>query len=90
MLPFDEKLEALLRDVPDAEGARLFFERLSAESPRAARLLLAGDAGLVADALALAAWSPLLATTLAQHPEYLTWLARERTQSRVKTTEEIG
>ena len=90
MLPFDEKLEALLRDVPDVEGARLFIERLSAENARATRLLLAGDAGLLSDALALAAWSPLLATTLAQHPDYLTWLARERTQPRVKTTEELG
>lgn len=78
-----------MRDLPDAEGARLFFERLSAEHPRAARMLTR-DAGLLSDALALAAWSPLLATTLAQQPDYLAWLARERGHTRVKTREEFG
>ena len=48
------------------------------------------DAGLLSDALALASWSPLLATTLAQNPDYLHWLARERTHTRVKTREELA
>src|SRR5437764_1370260 len=43
---------------------------------RAARVF-ERDAGLLADALALAAWSPLLATTLEQNPDFLSWLARE-------------
>jgi glutamate-ammonia-ligase adenylyltransferase len=86
---FDEKIEALLRDLPDAEGARLFFERISTEHPLACQALLR-DAGLLADTLALAAWSPLLAQTLAQNPDYLSWLARERTHRRVKTREEFG
>jgi glutamate-ammonia-ligase adenylyltransferase len=85
----DEKVESLLRDLPDAEGARLFFERLAAEHPRAARSLLR-DAGLLSDVLALAAWSPLLAITMAQHPDYLQWLARERTHARVRTREELA
>jgi [glutamine synthetase] adenylyltransferase / [glutamine synthetase]-adenylyl-L-tyrosine phosphorylase len=84
----DEKIELLLRDLPDAEGARLFFERVSAEHPRAAALLRR-DQGLLSDALALAAWSPLLGTTLAQHPEYLSWLARERAHTRTRTREEL-
>ncbi|HVF42203.1 MAG TPA: hypothetical protein VM936_04285, partial [Pyrinomonadaceae bacterium] len=47
--------------------------------------------GLLADALALAAWSPLLATTLEQHADYLAWLARERVASaRVREAEELG
>jgi glutamate-ammonia-ligase adenylyltransferase len=79
---------ALVRDLPDPEGAQLFFERISREHPRAARILTR-DPGLLADVLALAAWSQLLATTLAQNPDYLTWLARERVQSRVKTGEEL-
>jgi len=84
-----EQLEALARDLPDAEGARLFFARLEADHPPdAARLLR--NAALLADALALAAWSPLLATTLAQHPEYLQWLAREKSHALVKTREEFG
>lgn len=89
MAGLNEKIEALLHDLPDAEGARLFYERLRAEHPRAA-LGLERDAGLLADALALAAWSPLLSTTLAQHPDYLQWLARVRLDSRVKTREELG
>jgi [glutamine synthetase] adenylyltransferase / [glutamine synthetase]-adenylyl-L-tyrosine phosphorylase len=86
---FNEKIESLARDLPDPEAARLFFERLQAEHPRAVKSLVR-DAGLLADALALAAWSPLLATTLAQNPDYLAWLARERASSRVKSLEELN
>ena len=85
----DEKIEALLRELPDPEGARLFYERVTAGDARAARAL-GRDEGLLADALALAAWSPLLATTLEQQPEYLAWLARERVSARVRTAEELG
>ncbi len=84
-----EQVEALARDLPDTEGARLFLARLEADHPRDAARLLRNTA-LLADALALAAWSPLLATTLAQHPEYLQWLAREKTHALVKTREEFG
>ncbi|MFN2452589.1 MAG: hypothetical protein ABR577_00025 [Pyrinomonadaceae bacterium] len=83
------QIETLLRDLPDTEGARLFFARLEAEQPRAATKL-ARDPALFSDTLALAAWSPLLATTLAQHPEYLQWLAREKGHARVRTREEFG
>jgi glutamate-ammonia-ligase adenylyltransferase len=86
--PIDEKLEALIHDLPDPEGAKLFHDRITDEHPRVARQF-ARDEGLLADSLAIAAWSPLLAATLAQHPDYLGWLARERTQSRVRTTEEL-
>ncbi|MGB9179777.1 MAG: hypothetical protein WCB68_11080 [Pyrinomonadaceae bacterium] len=89
MAELNKKIEALLHDLPDEEGARLFYERILAEHPRAVRQLEC-DAGLLADALALAAWSPLLATTLAQHPDYLQWLARVRADVRVKTREELG
>ncbi|MGB7925869.1 MAG: hypothetical protein WCF57_21700 [Pyrinomonadaceae bacterium] len=89
MTAFDEKVESLVRDLPDAEGARLFFGRISTEHPGVARSLMR-DAGLLSDALALAAWSPLLATTLAQNPDYLHWLARERTHTRIKTREELA
>lgn len=89
MAASDEKVESLLRDLPDADGARLFFERLRAEHPNAVRKLQR-DAGLLADALALASWSPLLATTLLQNPDYLTWLARERAQAHVKSREELN
>ncbi len=83
-----DNIEQLVRDLPDAEEARRFFERIEAEQARVARLL-ARDKGLLSDALAVAAWSPLLATTLVQNPDYFTWLARERTNTRVKTAEEF-
>ena len=84
----DSNLEFLLRDLPDQNSARLFIERLAKEQPRAHQSLLKKPA-LLADVLALAAWSPLLATTLEQNPEYLSWLARERADPRVRTTDEL-
>ncbi len=89
LLKFDEKIESLVRDLPDAEGARAFYERLTAEQARVAQKLVR-DEGLLSDALALAAWSPLLGTTLAQNPDYLSWLARERADTHVRTTEELS
>ncbi len=85
----NEQLATLVRDLPDPLGAGRFYERLATEHPHAAARL-AHDEGLRAYALALAAWSPLLATTLAQYPEYLTWLARERADTHVRTCEEFG
>ena len=77
-----------MRELPDPEGARLFYERVTAAHARAARAF-GRDEGLLADALALAAWSPLLGTTLEQQSDYLNWLARERSDARVRTTEEL-
>jgi [glutamine synthetase] adenylyltransferase / [glutamine synthetase]-adenylyl-L-tyrosine phosphorylase len=84
----DEKTESLIRELPDPEGARHFYERVTSGDARAARAF-GRDEGLLADALALAAWSPLLATTLEQNAEHLGWLARERAEARVRTTEEL-
>jgi glutamate-ammonia-ligase adenylyltransferase len=77
-----------IHDLPDQNGPRLFLERLAREQPRAHQTLLKQPA-LLADVLALAAWSPLLATTLEQNPEYLPWLSRERTDPRVRTRDEL-
>jgi glutamate-ammonia-ligase adenylyltransferase len=85
----ESKLEALVRELPDPEGALRFYERVRAENPASARAF-ERDAGLLSDALALAAWSPLLATTLEQNPEHLSWLARERAAARVREAEELG
>ena len=79
----DEKTESLIRELPDPEGARLFYERVTASHARAARAF-ARDEGLLSDALTLAAWSPLLGTTLEQNPDYLNWLARERSDARAE------
>src|SRR5215213_920286 len=84
----DANLDFLLRELPDQHGARLFIERLAKEQPRAQQTFLKQPA-LLADVLALAAWSPLLATTLEQNPEYLPWLSRERTDPRIRTRDEL-
>jgi glutamate-ammonia-ligase adenylyltransferase len=84
----DPNLEFLLRDLPDPNSARLFLERLEKEQPRSHQKLLKQPA-LLADVLALAAWSPLLATTIEQNEEYLSWLSRERADPRVRTSDEL-
>ena len=84
----DANPEFLLRDLPDPNSARLFLERFAKEQPRAHQNLLKQPA-LLADVLALAAWSPLLATTIEQNTEYLHWLSRERVDPRVRTFDEF-
>jgi len=88
MYKSDANLESLLRDLPEPNGAHLFFERVAKEQPRVHQSLLKQPA-LLADVLALAAWSPLLAATLEQNPEYLAWLSRERADPRVRTCDEL-
>jgi len=84
----DAKVDFLLRDLPDQTGARLFIERLVNDSPRVYQTLLK-QTPLLADVLAIAAWSPLLATTLEQNSEYFHWLSRERLDPRVRTSDEL-
>src|ERR1041384_7179756 len=87
----ENKIDFLLRDLPDQNGARLFLDRIATEQPRVYRSLTSQpkQTALLADVLALAAWSPLLATTLEQNPEYFPWLARERTEPRVRSLDEL-
>ena len=80
--------EFLLRELPDQQGARLALEKLEKESPRHYQQLLKQPA-LLADVLALAAWSPLLSTTIEQNPDYLSWLSRERSNPRLRTRDEL-
>jgi glutamate-ammonia-ligase adenylyltransferase len=87
-VPANAEIESLVRELPDETAARLFLDRLQTEQPHAYQKLQR-DSGLFADCLALAAWSPLLATTLEQNPSYLAWLARERADTRVRTTEQL-
>lgn len=88
MQTLDSNVESLIRNLPDEQGARLFLQRIADEQPRSHQNLIR-DAGLLSDALALAAWSPLLATTLEQNPDYVSWLMRERAGARVRTLEEL-
>lgn len=82
------EIESLMRDLPDPQGARLFLENLINGQPRTHQKLVK-DTGLLSDALTLAAYSPLLATTLEQNPEYIPWLVRERADTRVRTAEQL-
>ncbi len=84
----DEKITALLHDLPDPRGATLFIERLAQENPRAFRNLQE-EPGLLSDVLALVACSPLLGTTVGQSPDYISWLNRERVDTRVRTPDEL-
>lgn len=85
-----EKIENLTRDLPDADGAKRFFSELKAKHPgEANKLLRESNQGLLSDVLALAAWSPFLATTLLQHPDYIVWLGRNRREKQHRTTEDL-
>ena len=84
----DKKLLALVQHLPDEKGATLFLERLARDQPRVLQNLTR-ERGLLSDLLALAAWSPLLATTLEQSPDYISWLRRERLNRRVRTPDEL-
>lgn len=64
------------------------LERLEKDSPRYYQQLLKQPA-LLADVVALAAWSPLLSTTIEQNPDYLSWLGRERSNPRLRTRDEL-
>lgn len=85
----NEMIEQLLRQLPESHGAQLLFSRL-VDGHASMLRLFQREPGLLSDALAIAAWSPLLATTLEQNPDYLTWLQRERASTRVRTREEMG
>ncbi len=82
-------VEQLLRQLPESHAAQFLFARLVDGHDSILRLFQR-EPGLLSDVLALAAWSPLLATTLEQNPDYLAWLQRERTSTRVRTREEMG
>lgn len=80
--------EFLIRDLPDPDSARRFLAQLSEKNTSASKKLLSNDA-LLSDVLLLVSYSPLIASTLLQHPEYLGWLDRERLDSSVRETPEL-
>jgi glutamate-ammonia-ligase adenylyltransferase len=89
LVELDELVERLLRQLPEAGAPRRLFDRLVGEH-ESVRQLFKREPGLLSDVLAIAAWSPLLATTLEQDPEYVTWLQRERSSPRVRNREELA
>ena len=80
--------EHLINDLPDPESALRFLDRIAADHPSAFRRLSKNEA-LLSDVLTLVAYSPLLATTLLQTPEYISWLGKHRFDRSVRGKEEM-
>lgn len=78
----------LFSELPDADAARRFIDALRENHPSHATKLVSQPA-VLSDVLTLASFSPLLAVTMLQHPEYLSWLARKRKESGVRVTDEL-
>ncbi len=84
----DDRLEFLTRDLPSPETARRFFQQFAERSAAQASRLRKSE-GLLFDVLTLASYSPLLATTLIQNPEYVSWLAGKRSDTSVPGKDEL-
>lgn len=80
--------EKLFKELPDAESARRFIDALAEKHPSHASKL-ASQPALLSDVLAIASFSPLLAATMLQNPEYLPWLARKRKEPGVRAGSEL-
>jgi glutamate-ammonia-ligase adenylyltransferase len=83
-----EKIELLTANLPDAHSARRFYFELAEKYPAEEKRLLKNE-GLLSDILTLVAFSPLLATTILQHPNYISWLNRQRVSVKVRGKDEI-
>jgi [glutamine synthetase] adenylyltransferase / [glutamine synthetase]-adenylyl-L-tyrosine phosphorylase len=81
----NQSLEQLIKDLPNAESASRFFDEL----PISETNKLWKNKGLLSDVLALASFSPLLATTLLQNPNYISWLNRKRLETQIPSKEEL-
>ncbi len=83
-----EKIESFIKNLPDADGVRRFYSSFAEKFP-AEEKKLARNEGLLSDVLTLAAFSPLLATTMLQNKGYVAWLNRQRASSKVRDKEEL-
>ena len=84
-----EIVSRLLVQLPDPRSPQLLFDQLVSEHKPVERTFQR-DPALLSDVLTLAAWSPLLAATIENNPDYVMWLQRERAVTRVRTREELG
>ena len=89
MTPLAENVDHLLAQLPDPRTALILFERLITQHKSLERTFQC-DPGLLSDVLTIAAWSPLLAATIENNPDYVNWLQRERKVTRVRPREELG
>ncbi|MGH9948168.1 MAG: DUF294 nucleotidyltransferase-like domain-containing protein [Pyrinomonadaceae bacterium] len=80
--------EFLISELPDPDSSRRFLSHLEEKHPAQSKRLLKNDA-LLSDILTLVSYSPLIATTLLQAPEYIAWLGRKRADSAVRDKQEL-
>ncbi|HXG82683.1 MAG TPA: hypothetical protein VNI84_01530 [Pyrinomonadaceae bacterium] len=81
-------IEKLTEKLPDSDGAKRFYEQLAEKFPFEVKKLSKNE-GLLSDVLTVAAYSPLLATTILQNPQYISWLDRQRVSAKVRGKEEL-
>ncbi|NNE65869.1 MAG: hypothetical protein HKN33_04825 [Pyrinomonadaceae bacterium] len=79
-------LEKLTKELPDPEAARRFYGQLEESHPS---VLKGIDKGLLSDLLTIAAFSPLLSTTIIRNPSYVSWLGKVRKVTSVMDKEEL-
>ena len=82
------RVEHLLSSLPDPDSACRFLDQFR-EKDHGGAAKLEKNAALLSDVLTLASFSPLLATTLLQNPSYVSWLGRQRADSKVRGKEEL-
>lgn len=78
----------LIRDLPDVDAVLQFADRLKENQPSHYKKLVKKDA-LLSDVITLVSYSPLLATTLLQNPDYIWWLDRRRKDKGVRGKDEL-
>jgi len=83
-----KEIERLSNTLPDSEGAKRLYSRFAEEHPKETKKLQE-NTGLLSDVLTIAAFSPLLATTILQNPQYLTWLEREKRLPAIREKDEL-
>ena len=83
-----DKLQNFIENLPDVYPAKRFVEQFAEKFPSQFRKLEKND-GLFSDVVTIAAYSPLLSTTILQNPNYIAWLETQRKSSKVRGKEEI-
>jgi glutamate-ammonia-ligase adenylyltransferase len=84
-----ETVERLLNQLPERRTAELLFDTLVKTNTSLERTFQR-DGALLSDVLTVAAWSPLLAITIENNPDYVSWLQRERIDPRVRSCEDLS
>jgi len=84
----EAEIEKLITGLPDADSARRFIDIFREKHPNDYANLIK-NIPLLSDVVTLAGFSPLLATTMLQNPEYLWWLNKRRAESGGRTSEEL-